>query len=94
MLFRSAQSRERVAVTAAVATLTTAAITPRVSYAEFEVLDAGVTITFDGTDPTDSIGFEFDVHDHFRILGHDALKNFKAIRTGDTSGALEVVYMG
>jgi len=93
MIIHSIKSRERVSVTAAVATLTAGNI-QACNFAEFEVLDAGVTITFDGTDPTDSIGFEFDVHDHFRILGHDALKNFKAIRTGDTSGALEVAYMG
>ncbi len=41
-----------------------------------------------------SVGIEKPAGAEFIIVGYDDMKNFKAIRTGGTSGVLEVIYEG
>ena len=41
-----------------------------------------------------SVGIEKAAGDEFIITGYDDMKNFRAIRTGGSSGVLEVIYEG
>ena len=61
----------------------------RVEDAEIRIQTApGVTVTASGG------GIEKAAGDEFIITGYDDMKNFKAIRTGGTSGVLQVIYEG
>jgi hypothetical protein len=47
----------------------------------------------DGTDPTDTVGHILDPMDTLILEGYSQLNNFRAIRTGATSGTLQVTYL-
>ena len=50
--------------------------------------------TLDGTAPTTSHGVQWEPGDQFTISGTAYLLNFRAIRTGTTSGALSCTIVG
>jgi len=53
---------------------------------------AQVRFRMDGTDPTSSEGILLEVGETLEITGEKNLRNFRAIRTGSTSGVLKVHY--
>ena len=94
-------AREQVAVSSAVITLTEATVKTansngeqRVVYAEIDVQDDDVYVTFDGsTDPAADAGEKWYDKDKKRVWGIKNLTNLKFLRvTGDA--VLEVNYWG
>jgi hypothetical protein len=59
---------------------------------QFQVEDAQIRFTLDGSDPTTTTGLIADVGDLVTIEGITDAKNFKAIRTGSTSAVIQPVY--
>lgn len=57
----------------------------------FTLAAAQIRIWEDGTDPTSAIGQIININDVVTIDGHNA-KQFRAIRTGGTSGIISVAY--
>lgn len=55
---------------------------------------AEIRYTLDGTAPTTSVGILMEIGDVLSIAGNDLLNNFRAIRTGSTSGQLDCTYYG
>lgn len=47
---------------------------------------------YDGTDPTSSEGHILNINDVLVLVGPDAMKNFRGIRTGGTSAVLKCTY--
>ena len=47
---------------------------------------------YDGTTPTTTVGHVLNANDVVVIMGDDAIKNFKAIRTTASSGAIQATY--
>lgn len=47
---------------------------------------------YDGSDPTSSEGHILNINDVLVLVGPDAIKNFRGIRTGGTSAVLKVTY--
>ena len=47
----------------------------------------------DGGDPTASVGHLLEIGQNLMLGSPDAVKNFKAIRTGSASSAIKVTYM-
>jgi len=47
---------------------------------------------YDGSDPTSSEGHILNINDVVVLVGPDAIKNFRGIRTGGTSAVLKVTY--
>lgn len=73
----------------------TSASTNRIvaDYAIVILETAKIRFTLDGsTAPTTTVGMPLEVGQGWILDGHDLLKNFKAIRTTDTSGVLKVLY--
>ena len=85
-------AREQVTVSNAVITLTAATITQRVLYADIQVQDYPVRVTFDGsTDPEASVtGTLWQPGSVHRVWSEVHLENLKFIRE-DASDALVVV---
>lgn len=54
---------------------------------------ARIRYRIDGTDPTSTVGHILDPMDTLVLEGFSQLNNFKAIRTGATSGTLQVTYL-
>lgn len=48
----------------------------------------------DGEEPTSSVGFLVKADVTFELHGNEALKNFQAIRSGETDGVLNIIYYG
>lgn len=48
----------------------------------------------DGTTATSTVGHLLETGDIMELWGQNSLKNFSAIRTGATSGAIKVTYFG
>lgn len=53
---------------------------------------AEIRYTIDTTAPTSSVGTLLEPGDTLVLSGHDVLLNFRAIRTGATSGTLDCTY--
>jgi hypothetical protein len=53
---------------------------------------AQIRFRVDGTDPTSSEGHLLEIGDTLELCNQEEVKNFKAIRTGSTSGVLKVSY--
>ena len=70
----------------------TAATLARATAAFVTLETAQVRFRYDGTNPTSSEGHLMDIGDSIRIKGPNNIKNFKAIRTGSTSGVLKVTF--
>lgn len=51
---------------------------------------AQIRFRYDGTNPTSSEGMVMEVGDVFTLRGYSLIAQFKAIRTGSTSGVLKV----
>ena len=60
--------------------------------AEMTLEDAQIRFWVDGTDPTSSAGHPVNIGDIINIDGTSQIINFKAIRTGATSGTLQITY--
>lgn len=55
---------------------------------------AEMRFRFDGTAPTATEGHIIDTGDTLELYGNKNVVNFKAIRTGETSGVLRITYYG
>lgn len=53
---------------------------------------AQIRYTTDGTTPTSTVGTQLEIGDWLGLTGYDQLSNFRAIRTGSTSGKLNCTY--
>lgn len=62
-------------------------------YAIVVLETAQIRFTVDGTVPTTTVGTPMEISQVWAFESYDELKNFKAIRTSDTtSGSLKVIY--
>ena len=92
---RKAFAFETVTVTASSTALTTATYTTDGEKAKRAVLtlETGqIRYRYDGTAPTASVGHILNVFDILVINSSDNISNFRAIRTGGTSGVLSCTY--
>jgi hypothetical protein len=72
----------------------TAATYGRARYAILRLETAEIRYTKDGTTaPTDAVGVVVLPLEFIVLDNHDQIKNFRAIRTGGTSGVLHCLYM-
>lgn len=62
---------------------------PQMNVASCRLETAEVRFSYDGTTPTSSVGTLLEIGDVFYIAGHDQLLQFRAIRTGASSGQLD-----
>jgi hypothetical protein len=62
---------------------------PQASQATCRVRTAEISIAYDGTAPTTTVGQLLEPGDWFTLTGHNRLFLFRAIRTGATSGQLD-----
>jgi len=92
-------SREAVAVSSAVVTLTEATVKSALNgrmrhiYCEIDVQDDDVYVTYQGTDPSATVGEKWYAKDKKRVWGVDNMTALKFLRvTGDA--VLEVTYWG
>ena len=53
---------------------------------------AQISVTFDGTTPSSTVGHVADAGDTFTIVGEQNVENFRAIRTTATSGNIRVTF--
>lgn len=60
--------------------------------AEMTLETAQIRVRKDGSDPTSSVGHIVEVGDLITLISASDIANFKAIRTGSTSGSLTVTY--
>lgn len=90
-------TREQVTVGDSVETLTAATIiatTYDVIMAIIAVTNAPIRITFDGTDPTTTLGLPFEAGDMFEVWGQPDLLGLEMIRSGGVDAVVEVEYFG
>lgn len=88
-------SYEQVTVANTAIGFTSTKITPagvQATTATCRLETAEVRYTIDGTTPTTSVGTPWEPLEALTFNGHDVLVNFRAIRTGATSGVLNCVY--
>jgi hypothetical protein len=71
------------------ATLIDPANAPQATLATCRARTAEISITYDGTAPTTTVGQLLEPGDWFTLSGHNRLFLFRAIRTGATSGQLD-----
>lgn len=90
-LIRLAHAYEAISVTATAVGLT-AAKAQRANRAFITAETAQMRFRYDGTAPESSEGHLLEIGDSLIIEGTQNLENFKAIKTGATSGALKVTY--
>jgi hypothetical protein len=55
---------------------------------------AEIRWTIDGSAPTTTAGILWEIGDAYTFTGNDTLNQFRAIRTGATSGQLDCTYSG
>ena len=67
--------------------------TPPAKAATLTVETAQIRWTCDGTTPTTTVGNPMDAGDSIVISGAQNIKQFRAIRTGGTSGSLNVTFL-
>ena len=53
---------------------------------------AQIRFAYDGTTPTTTVGTLWEVGEERQFNGHQILRNFRAIRTGGSSGQLDCTY--
>ena len=70
----------------------TATLIPQTMKAVLTLETAQVRYTVDGTAPTTSVGHLLEVGDALELDEQREIVNFKAIRTGSTSGTLKATY--
>lgn len=87
----AADDQERVTVTDSVTTLT-AAKAARADRIFVTAETADMRFYYHGGDPSASAGHLIGDGDTLTLYGTENIKNFKAIRTGGTSGHLEVTF--
>lgn len=69
------------------------ASSPKPKKVFISVETARIRYRIDGTDPTSTVGHILDPMDTLTLEGFSQLNNFKSIRTGTTSGTLQVTYL-
>lgn len=74
------------------ATINTGGGHPQAERAVCRNEQAQIRVRVDGTAPTTTVGTIVDVGDTIQVTGNNALNQFRAIRTGSTSGILTCVY--
>ena len=74
--------------------LLTAATYLRATKAFMTLESAQIRFTKDGTAPTTSVGHLLQVGQTVYLENADEIRNFRAIRTGSSSGVLKVTYEG
>lgn len=92
-----AQDRESITIADTAIGFTASKITPTtnkdvIRQAVCTVETAQIRFTVDGTTPTVSIGHPVEAGEAFTINGYDDIVAFRAIRTGGTSGLIQVTY--
>lgn len=65
---------------------------PQGQIASCRARTAEMSVTYDGTTPTASVGILLEPGDWLVVTGHDRLRRFLAIRTGATTGGLDCTY--
>lgn len=65
---------------------------PEATRAYCRLETAEIRFTTDGTVPTTLIGTILSISDILEVNGHDQLMQFRAIRTGGSSGVLDCTY--
>lgn len=65
---------------------------PMATSASCRLETAEIRYTIDGTVPTTTVGTLLEIGDVLTLNGHDVLAQFRAIRTGSTSGVLDCTY--
>lgn len=90
-VLRPVASRQRLTVddTAGGVTITAPA-RARVAHCRLET--AQIRFTLDGTAPTSTTGQILEVGETLELEGRDEITGFKAIRTGSTSGVLDIEF--
>lgn len=83
---------ESVTIAAAITTLTSATYLDATS-AEITLETAQVRYRFDGGDPSATVGHLLEVGDVLKLTGTKQIANFKAYRTGGSSGVAMVSYL-
>lgn len=87
---------EQITVAAASIGFTGSKITPAgqpmATYAVCRLETAEIRYTTDGTVPTTTVGTLLEIGDQIVVTGHDVLTQFRAIRTGGSSGQLDCNY--
>lgn len=93
----TAYNQERVTVAATSIGLTASTIEPSGAIPARQVVvtieTAQVRCLWDGTAPTSTTGHVFDPTDTILVEGLPNIKNLRCIRTGATSGVLQVTFM-
>lgn len=88
---------EQVTVATTAIGFTAASITPpgvpMQTMAVCRLETAEIRFRYDGLNPTTSVGVLLEVGDYLTVPGHDLMANFRAIRTGATSGVLSCHYL-
>lgn len=67
---------------------------PSATSAYCRLRTAQISYTVDGTTPTASVGSLWEIGEEKQFTGNDTLNNFRAIRTGASSGQLDCTYFG
>lgn len=67
---------------------------PAATDASCRLETAQIRWTIDGTTPTTTVGILLEIGDVLTLAGNDTLNNFRAIRTGGSSGQLDCHYSG
>lgn len=84
---------EQITVGATAIGFTTTVITPagkpQATAAICRDRTAEISYAYDGTTPTATVGTLLEIGDTLTLTGHDVLLNFRAIRTGGSSGQLD-----
>lgn len=86
---------EQITVAATAIGFTATSITPQgppATTAVCRLETAQLRYTVNGTTPTTTVGTLWEVGEMVQFNGHDILVNFRAIRTGGTSGQLDCTY--
>ena len=66
--------------------------TPPCKKVEMFLETAQIRFRLDGTDPTSTVGEVMNPYDRMTLTGMNDAENFRAIRTGGTSGNLRIKY--
>ncbi len=82
-----------VAATAIGFTALKLAADPKIKQAILTLETASIRYRIDGTNPTSSVGHLMQAKSSLVLEGFSQLNNFKAIRTGGTSGSFSVTFL-
>lgn len=81
---------EELTIGATAVALTVPSSTSPVVQVHLTLATAQIRYLYDGTTPTASVGHVMNPGDTLTLIGYENVQNFRAIRTGSTSGVLSV----